>query len=281
MKNIYYAFSVFILFFYIFVWWGIGFGCGLGGSHSFDCRVVLPFISNAVVIIIISYIGIRVSEKRNLNLLKKISKTVFAVSLFVPLGLLILTNILPDYLIHKYWGKEQAIQSCDTGDYYYFTKGNYLDLDDSVCHNTFDICGQFAEDHSKQYCLSRYDYKSVVDYSQCSIFNEDDFRSWCEMKVAENNGDYDYCKTITNPKDSQECAKDVILTDADSERISNIVDINGISLRRRIDMCKSNLTGLNKDICLAEIKNSGHNEKGIDMCSGISTEWVKRNCLGF
>lgn len=269
-KNIFirlaYFFAILLLGFYLFSWFGLGFGCALGSSSAFDCRVILPILPIAFVVGIFSIFFL----KNNNAYVKKIFLIIFWISVLLPLFLSIFYYSFPNHLQWKYFEGKPVAQSCDTGKWHIYWEEKNNALDDSVCHSSFDICKQLEGDDSVLWsCFRREDYV-FKSYEECSLFTKE-YLGNCNAVVAKNNLDINYCKDKNTARDVHECLIDI---DAQSKEIRKITDIKPpISFGKLISECEL-MSGDTKDICLSDITYL----YGQNVCNYISNDWIRDNC---
>ena len=196
LKVILIAILTTIAVFELFSFFGLGFGCGLGVSRDFDCRVLTPLLGLAFLahIILVILIGIFLSFKPRVS-------RVLIIIYFVLLAVVILSfqlySTLPkDFKLTYLEGYTE--EACAKGGSIVPWGRNFSG---DECYYRLDMCDKINNPYYRGSCFfdGQLNLKpgKINSMEECSIAGEYFHILACERHFAVEIQDYQYCEGIT------------------------------------------------------------------------------------
>lgn len=270
----------FILGFFSF---GMGFGCGLGGGHNFDCRIAAPslwigFLVSVISLIIISR-GVFSGKST------KLPVVIFICSFAIPMFLLALPNMLSGETKLKYL-EGYTVEACAQAKPV-VPWGEHFSADQ--CYYKFDICDKISGGYLKQSCFfdtqGNLKPNKISSVEQCNTIGDHYYILACERNFAAQRKDPKYCETITDQR--EETAIGLRLSCFDEVAGSEGIDVpsvnKGIEMQayainnQKNPLACNTFQSLQKDVCLFWMMEYANN--GIMFCDQITTsESFKKDC---
>ncbi len=263
---------------------GLGISCSLGGSGFIDCRLGLPLVVMTILVFIVGLlIFIRHRNPQEPQYIKtiRITQQVLVVAGILPLLFGTLYYSTPKDLQLEYF-EGYSLTSCET------TKPSvpwgskvYPDR----CYNLYGVCEKIRDGRSQKYCFEN-EGVNFSTYKECSLLTSDSEKKYCELEVAKEAGDYNYCLTL----DSEDArytyiSRNNCLADFGYKDMQRIVSNNrDLPFDSQIKTCSS-FSSPTDDICyshtiIKKLQRGGLRdpEKHCNLISN-TIPGVKENCL--
>jgi len=274
LKSFFVIIAVIVLGFFSF---GLGMGCGLGGSHEFSCRIIAPSFLFGSLGALLAGVSIIASSRKQLSS-SWIAKTVFALSIIIPFLLSGIYSILSPSQRFQYL-EGMTVETCATGKPT-VPWGNVWDKYNCYAH--FQKCDELQGDpYLEQGCYEAT--KVFNEYQDCEVYKDYYNKLSCQTNVAEKKKDFDFCRNINNndAKNPSELRNNCVLQVIGDDSIHKLViskynSASGVEFQEAT-YCKK-YDGLKRDACYADVASTHQDNFWCNLMSS-QIPWYKENCL--